>query len=58
MNKKWPNNLRIGCKHFFNLVELIEADVELEEEVEEFKGTFKKDEIFKNMVYYKKKLCD
>jgi len=41
MNKKWANNLRIGCKHFFNLVELIEADAELEE----FEGTFKKDEI-------------
>jgi len=56
MNKKWPNNLRIGCKHFFNLVELIEA--ELEEELKEFEGTFEKDEILKNMVYYKKKLCD
>ncbi len=29
------------------LVELIEADAELEEELEEFEGTLKKDEILK-----------
>ncbi len=31
VNKNWPNDLRIGCKPFYNLVKLIEVDVELEE---------------------------
>jgi hypothetical protein len=26
MNKNWPNDLRIGCKLFSNLVKLTEAD--------------------------------
>jgi hypothetical protein len=58
MNKKWPNNLKIGCKHLFNIVELIEADAKLEVELEEFEGAFKKDEILKIWVYYKKTLCN
>jgi hypothetical protein len=35
----------IGCKSCFNLVELIDIDVDLEEEFEEFEGTFKREEI-------------
>jgi hypothetical protein len=35
----------IGCKSRSNLVELIDIDVDLEEEFEEFEGTFKGDEI-------------
>jgi hypothetical protein len=40
------------------LVELIEADAKLEEELEEFEGTFKKDEILKIWFIIRKKLCD
>ncbi len=47
MNKNWPNDTRIGCKPFSNLVELIEADAKLKEEFEEFEETFEKDEILK-----------
>jgi hypothetical protein len=44
VNKNWPNDPMIGCKSRFNLVELIGIDVDLEEEFEEFEGTFKRDE--------------
>ncbi len=44
MNKNWPNDLRIGWKPFFYLVQLIEANAKLEE-LEEFEGTFKRNEI-------------
>jgi hypothetical protein len=47
MNKNWPNDTRIGCKPFFNLVELIQVDAELKEELEEFQKTFEKDENLK-----------
>jgi hypothetical protein len=47
VNKNWPNDLRIGCKPFFNLVQLIEANAKLEEELEEFEKTFKRNEILK-----------
>ncbi len=47
MNKNWPNDTRIGCKPFSNLVELIEVDAKLKEELEEFEKTFKKYEILK-----------
>jgi hypothetical protein len=32
---------------FYNLVQLIEANAKLEEELEEFEGTFKRNEILK-----------
>jgi hypothetical protein len=45
MNKNWPNDLRVGCKLFSNLVELTEADAKLEK--------LKEIEInFKNVIYY------
>jgi hypothetical protein len=39
INKKWPNDFRIGCKSPFSLVELIETNVYLKEELEEFEKT-------------------
>ncbi len=40
-----PNDLRIGCKSSFNLMEFLERDVDLEEELEEFEGEFEKEEV-------------
>ncbi len=39
MNKNWPNNPIIDCKPLFNLVELIEKDLDSEEELEEFENS-------------------
>jgi hypothetical protein len=39
VSKNWPNDPRVGSFPT-NLVELIEVDVELEEELEEFEGFF------------------
>jgi hypothetical protein len=47
MNKNWPNNLRISCKLFSNLVEPMEVDVKLER-LKEFEINFK------NVIYYLK----
>jgi hypothetical protein len=46
VNKNWPNDIRIGCKPFFNLEELIEVDGKLKES-EKFEGTFETDEILR-----------
>ncbi len=45
MNKNWPNYCRIDCKPPSNLVELIEKDLDFEEELEAFEGSFKHDEL-------------
>jgi hypothetical protein len=39
LNKNWPNYPRIDCKPPFNVVELIEKDLE------EFEGSLKQDEL-------------
>jgi len=44
VSKTWLNDFRVGS-YFTNLIELIEADVELEEELEEFNKSFDRDEI-------------
>ncbi len=44
VKKNWLNDPRIGCKHIFNLLELIKIDIKLKELVE-FERTFKRDEI-------------
>jgi hypothetical protein len=46
VNKNLLNDLRIGCKSPFNLLEFLERDINLEEELEEFEGEFEKDEVF------------
>jgi hypothetical protein len=45
MNKNWPNDLRIDCKPFSNLVELIEIDGKLKEEFKKIERIFERDEI-------------
>jgi hypothetical protein len=45
VNKIWPNDHRVGCKCSFNLINSIGIDANLEEELEQFKGTFDRDEI-------------
>ncbi len=44
VNKNWPNDLKIGCKPFYSLVEPIGVDAYLET-LEEFEITFERDEI-------------
>jgi hypothetical protein len=44
VNKNWSNGLSIGC-YPTNLVQLIEADADLEEELEEFESCFDRNEI-------------
>ncbi len=34
VNKNWPNDPRVGCKSPFNLVKLIEKDLDLKEKLE------------------------
>ncbi len=45
MSKNWSNDPRIGCKSPFNLVDVIENDLDLEEELEEFEGAFESNEV-------------
>jgi hypothetical protein len=45
VNKNWPNDPKDGCKVPSNLVELIQTYLGFEEELKEFKGLFKQDEI-------------
>jgi hypothetical protein len=44
VNKNWLDNPIIVCKPLFNLVELIEKDLDSEEELEEFENSFDGDE--------------
>jgi hypothetical protein len=37
----WLNNARVGCKVHNNLVELIDFELDLEQELYEFEGSFK-----------------
>jgi hypothetical protein len=45
VNKNWPNDSKIGSKSLSSLVDFIENDFNLEEELEEFEGTFERDEV-------------
>jgi hypothetical protein len=45
VNKNWFNDPRIGCKSLSSLVELIETNVILKEELEEFETNFEKAEV-------------
>jgi hypothetical protein len=46
MTKTWPNNLRVGCKSPFSLVEFIETYENLEKKLKQFEGDFEKYEVF------------
>jgi len=45
VSKNWPNDPRVGCNSPFGLIELIEADVTLEEELEQYENEFERDEL-------------
>ncbi len=45
MSKNWPSDLRNGYKPPSNLVELIQIDLGFEEKLEEFEGSFERNEI-------------
>jgi len=45
VSKNWPNNPRDGCKPPSNLVELIKTNLNFEEELENFEGSFERNEI-------------
>jgi len=45
VNKNWPTDLRIGRECLFNLVEVLERDIDLEKELENFEGDFEKDKV-------------
>jgi hypothetical protein len=44
VSENWPNNVSVGCKAPFNLVELKEFNVGLLEELEEFERSLEQDE--------------
>jgi hypothetical protein len=44
VSKNWPNNLGVGSFPI-SVVELVEVNVKFEEELEEFEGSFDKDEM-------------
>ncbi len=45
VSKNWPNDLRVGCNSSSTLIELIEADLALEKELEQYEGEFERDEL-------------
>ncbi len=45
VNKNWPNDYKVDYKTPFNLVKLIEMDMEFEEQLKNFERSFEKDEI-------------
>jgi len=44
VNKIWPNDLRIGCKSPFSLIDFIETNANLENKLE-FEIAFERDEV-------------
>ncbi len=44
MSKNWPNNLGVGSFPI-NVVELVEVNLKFKEELEEFEGSFDRDEM-------------
>ncbi len=56
MSKKWHNVLRVSCKSPFNLVKLIEINVDLEDFFFNFENSFEWDEaadIYNLFFFYK-----
>ncbi len=39
VSKNWPNDARVGCKAFHNLVELIDYKLDLKYELDEVEGS-------------------
>jgi hypothetical protein len=45
VSKNWLNELRVSCTSPPNLMELIERDIDLDKNLEKFRGAFVQDEI-------------
>jgi hypothetical protein len=45
VNKKWPSDLRDGCKLHSNLAKLIQTYLGFEEELKKIEGSFEREEI-------------
>jgi hypothetical protein len=45
VSKHKPSDLRVGCSSLSSLIELIEVDLALEEELEQYAGEFQRDEL-------------
>lgn len=45
MSKIWPNDLKVGCKFQFNLMEYIETNENLKKELEKFEVDFEEDKV-------------
>ncbi len=45
MNENWTNHVRMSCKSPNNLVNLIDYELDLEQELNEFEGSFDQDEL-------------
>jgi hypothetical protein len=45
MNKNWPNDAKVGCKAFNNLVDFIDSELNLELKLDEFECSFQQDEL-------------
>ncbi len=47
VNKNWSNDPRVSYKSWFNLVEFLERDIDLEAELEECEGEFERMKLLK-----------
>jgi len=45
MSKNWPNYEKVDCKAPYNLVELINFELDLKHKLDEFEGSFEWDEL-------------
>jgi len=45
VNKNWPNYTMVGCKAPSNLVQLIDFELDLKHELDEFGDSFEQDEL-------------
>jgi hypothetical protein len=52
MIKNWTNYVRMSCKAPNNLVNLIDYELDLEQELNEFEGSFDQDELKEDFPNY------
>jgi hypothetical protein len=51
VNKNWPNDVGVGCKNLFNLVEFMKIEVDLKGGLGVFERSFEQDKMEKNFIY-------
>jgi hypothetical protein len=44
VNKNWPDDAKVGCKAFTNLINLIDFELNLKQELNEFERSFEQNE--------------